>query len=285
MDKLALYFCLLLALTLQSCCGENLPECPPDQYLVQVFVKDKNYFNVDQTKQSGWVDEGLPFKSYLSSVYYELRKLDSDELILKSDVMPVDHNNDYHTIYLENIPFGKYTLTVWGNMMAEVPAGYLHYNQAEHTDLYLAMDTLELSTTFQTTTLLLERTKGKLVLICDNFPPEITQIKQSLSPLYESVSHRFEYRGNTSVSKTSPVAPMLETVLAPSVDKNTTMLSLQLISGEKEPSAIRLPDIPLFFRRNEVTRVKVDFDSLIKVWNLCLFIDGKWTIVNQLQIR
>ena len=74
-----LFLASLLALS--SCLRDDLQPCPPLQ--VTLSVKDKNYFNVASAQKLGMaepVDENLPFRSYVSTLYYVLH----DAPVIKS---------------------------------------------------------------------------------------------------------------------------------------------------------------------------------------------------------
>ena len=129
--------------------------------------------------------------------------------------MTVYGEGQTYPIILTDIPEGEYILTVWGNMPPEYPAGILHQDTKEHTDMYMTTRTLRLDRSYQTTELSLERTKGLFLLLCSNFPATVTSVGQSINHLYQSVDANFNYTGNTNVEKRVPLQPTISTWLAP----------------------------------------------------------------------
>ena len=67
---------MALAMSFTSCVRENLDQCPPLR--INIEVKDKNYFNVDQTVPDEKRDENQSFRSFVSSLSYRLSRLNDD---------------------------------------------------------------------------------------------------------------------------------------------------------------------------------------------------------------
>ncbi|MEF9923237.1 MAG: hypothetical protein RR854_01520 [Muribaculaceae bacterium] len=285
MDKLTSVLWLTILILLFGSCEDD-DCCQPrnkNQYTVQLFIKDKNYFNIDKIDLLAKNGENSPFQQYVNNIYYELREFDSGKVLYKSDIIPITHKELSHNISFNKIPNGKYELTVWGNVTTDVPIGYLHFNNNEHTDIYMANTTLIFSSECQTAKLFLERTKGMLAVSVLNYPAGITTVKQSLSSISELVNHHFEYSGNTLVYKDFAIQPMLQTVLSPIIGDKKAILSLQFSDGKN--SNIHLPEIPIPIKRNEISIVRVDFDALTIKCKICILIDKEWTIVDELYLQ
>ena len=63
---------------MSSCIRQELAPCPPLQ--INVAVKDKNYFNAqDAAEIVGVKDENLPFKDYVSTLYYIITEAETKD--------------------------------------------------------------------------------------------------------------------------------------------------------------------------------------------------------------
>lgn len=285
MDKVVRYLGVILLLAVvSSCIRESESECY-SQYTVRVFVKDKNYTNVDAVSPQDKVDESLPFKEFVGTVYYTLSKVSTGELVQESSVMPVADNGEYFTITLNELPYGDYKLTVWGNNTADVTAGNLHQNQKELTDIYLTSSELKVDRASQTSDVTLQRTKGLLLVRFTNFPGYIGGISANVMGLYESVTPEFVYAGNTSVKKDTPFQLQSQIFLAPSVREGTSMLQLKLYTtdqiGGSEP-LVTLPETPVTVHRNEMSLIAVDYNVPTGKWEIWTYINGQWTKIHSL---
>ena len=67
---------MALAMSFTSCVREDLDQCPPLR--INIEVKDKNYFNVDQTVPDEKRDENQSFRSFVPSLSYRLSRLNDD---------------------------------------------------------------------------------------------------------------------------------------------------------------------------------------------------------------
>lgn len=107
-----------------SCIRDSIPPCPPLQ--VTLTVKDKNYFNIDDAVKLGLMErkaENLPFRDYVSTLYYIVHDAEGKVVAEQKNTL-VDNDDQTQLITLpESLPYGKYTLTVWGNMKSDEPLG------------------------------------------------------------------------------------------------------------------------------------------------------------------
>lgn len=271
---------------LTSCIKDDLNACPTE-YSAKVYVKDKNYTNIDNVPQLAKKDETLPFGQFVGTVYYQLRNRKTGTLVVESSENVAGSGGQFYTIPFTNIPDGDYELIVWGNLMTGATSGILHSEGKEYTDLYLATKSFTFSAGSPVAELNMERTKGNLVLLCTNFPSDITEVEQQISSLYETVDPMFQYTGNTTVSKITSAAPVIETVLAPSIKQGNSKLNIRFFSGAEVTKAnnLAVPEIPLTLGRNTITVVEVDYNSLAGTWEIWTTIDGKWTLIHSLDIK
>lgn len=285
MDKVAHSFGMILLLALvSSCIRESSSECF-SQYTVRVFVKDKNYTNVDAVSPQDRVDESLPFREFVGTVYYTLSHASTGSLVQESSVTTVVDNGEYFTITLNEVPYGDYKLTVWGNNTTDILAGSLHQDNKEQTDVYLASSELKVDRASQTSDLTLQRTKGLLLVQFANLPTYIKGVSANVIGVYASVTPEFAYTGNASVTKDSPFQPKIRIFLAPSVSEGNSKLHIKLYTTDQvsgsEP-AVTLPDIFLTVRRNEMGLVTVNYNAPSGTFEIWTYINGEWTMIHSL---
>lgn len=290
MGKIVQYLTVMIILfSVSSCIKDEPSECPPE-YTIRVSIKDKNFFNIAQVTQLQPLDENLPLSNYISNLYYSLRDLSTGNIYMESQFIPLSGTDKYYTIAFKNIPHGKYVLDVWGNLDSNGNVGFLHANNNESTDLYLGSTELNFTSDFQEGNVELERVKGKLLVLCTNFPSTITSIMQQINNLYETVGSQKVYSGNTFVTKTSPSATQIETSLSPSIDQMNSILKLTFTSSANAVvkdianGNLQVPDINLSIKRNEISVVSVNYNDLIGEWEVSALIDNQWTLIHQFKI-
>lgn len=288
MDKVIRYLGMIFLLTVVgSCIRESESECIVEKYMVRVSVEDKNYSNVDEINPDDKLDENMPFGKFIAVLHYTLYDAETGALVQEQNrVSKADMGSDYE-IALENLPYGRYRLTVWGNATDEVPSGELHANNQEGVDIYLSSSIIHVGEEQKQTDLMLKRTKGMLLIQFRHFPPYITGIGSQVTHLFESVGSDFTYAGNTSVLKTTPSQEEVKVLLAPSIGANTSKLQLQLFADATVTKAIpvvTLPDIDLNINRNEIAVISVDYNVAMGTWEIWTYIDGKWTLIHSLDV-
>ena len=279
-------FCMVVLLILiSSCIREDLSDCPSSQYEVKVSVKDKNYANSNSFPQLSPVDENAPFSSFEGTVYYILSDAATGNKVKESSLSAVGGADQTYTISFNDVPDGDYTLTVWGNMTAEYPAGVLHRDGKEHTDIYMATRMLKLGRDYKTVEVPLERMKGKFLLLCNNFPSTVNRVEQTVSHVYQSVDANKNYSGSTEVDKSMTFQPVLQTFLAPTSQEGVSKLKLSFYSDAATTPFLDLPEMDLFVKRNEISAFSVDYKSGDGVLEISSFINGEWTVLHRLGIE
>lgn len=277
---------ILIATLLGSMSSCTKDDCPTG-YSIKVTVKDKNYFNADQFSQLEKKDETLPFHQFIETICYTLRNTETENLVYQSDVVNVEEGKDFYPLTIDGFPAGEYELTVWGNRTPDVPSGELHYNGLEQTDIYVARTILTFPMSYKSVSLALERTKGKLVIFCSNFPASISSLSQNISSIYETVDSQLKYTGEAEVHKESAVNEIIETFLAPTLADKISKLNLNFFSLIRAASnpVLTLPEMEITIHRNEITAVKVDYNTVTGNWEIWLNIDGEWIMVHYLDIK
>ncbi len=278
-------FILILAFCFCSCIKEDVPPCP-DQYKVQLFVKDKNYGN-QQT-----IDENLPFRQYAGTIYYVLHNIETGNDIYSPFITVTGDEKEY-PVQFSNIPNGRYLLSVWGNLpntgVVDGTKINLHPEQQESTDMYLASDTLVFTSDRQSASLGLERAKGKLQIVCKNFPDTINKVDIQVTNVYQNLASNYTYSGTTTVQKhfslTGVSDPVLEAVLAPTISESTSKLTLSIFSNQGNSPIFTPATFDLIIKRNEVTSVEINYNDLSNQWEIWVQIDSQWTMIYQLDIE
>ncbi|WP_456088440.1 hypothetical protein [Parabacteroides sp.] len=270
MNRILFYIgALVLLLTVNSCIKEDLEECPP-QFTVKVFIEDKQYINIGEIPQLNSRDETLPFRDFVGTIHYSLHNLLTGEIADSSSFVPVVDDAKFYMIAFHNIPDGRYELTVWGNVTQDMDPRILHADGAEQTDLFMATSTLDFTSGFQTTDVLMKRVKGNLVLICNNFPSDFTHVEEKISSVYQSVDPHFVYSGSTNVVKTAPLLPVNQFLLAPTVNGTNSTVNLRFFNPNSagNKSAIEFPEFNVTLSRNKISVISVDYNPETISWKI-----------------
>ena len=287
MSKGAHSFCMvvLLVFIASSCIKDTLPECPP-QLVVKLVIKDSNYFNIAQFSELSPEDSSQPFAHFSGTICYILTNTTTGQIVRQSDIIvPVGNTPDF-SLSFNDLPEGKYELSVWGNITKDIPLGILHQNGLEHTDIYTGYTRLVILSQNQEQTLELERTKGKLVIFCRNFPTEVAQMSLTLSPVYQSTDALLNYQGSANIQKTTGTQAINETFVAPTPQGNSTKLDLNFFTNSRAATPVlTVPPMDITIRRNEISAVAVDYDAPGNAWEIWTFINGEWNMIHHLDIK
>lgn len=279
-------YLLLLVPFFVSCVKESLPECPY-QYNIQLFVKDKNYFNVSSADK---VSEDLPFNKYVSNYYYTLQNAETGQNVIEPQYIEPAADSETQSIVFDLLPDGKYTLTVWGNInKSRLSPQALHLNNEEGTDVYVASATLDIVTgVAKDLSLGLERVKGKLQVSVKNLPETLTKITESISFVHATVSPFLLYSDKINVKKTflkeNQSLSILTSNLAPTATDEKSKLILSLFDIQNN-LVLETPSVELTVKRNEITMLEITYDATNNVWEIWSFLDNAWVLVNRLDIK
>lgn len=198
---------LLWGVSLTSCIRDEIAECPPLR--ITVAVKDKNYFNVDDVAAKGLIekkDENLPFREYVSTLYYIVHD-EAGNVVAEQPNREVTGDAKEAVIELpSDLPYGKYRVTVWGNMKSERPLGddpttaELEHSDAANNDVYLADAEVEYGLGSEHHTVALERTKGRLVIKAEGLPDYIDFSEKTVTDVYSVITSGFDYDRLTNLA-------------------------------------------------------------------------------------
>lgn len=270
----------LLAQLLVSCIRDEVLPCPPLQ--VKIAVKDKNYFNIESAVHWGMdvrKDEDLPFRDYVSTLYYKVERLETKELVIEQKLFTVTSGDqELGVSFPEDLPFGTYVMTTWGNMRSEVPLGDdtstsdLHLYHAQGNDIYLSCDTLVYDERQYQYRVELERVKGKLLIKAENLPDEIRFSTKDITNVYAYITSDFNYSLSTLVHTdtlwTQPNEILTGTLLCPSTEPEESNLSINFyevfseeLRAEKGRRWIAPEDIRITMSRNTLTILRYVYES------------------------
>lgn len=259
-----------------SCIRDSIPPCPPLQ--VTLTVKDKNYFNIDDAVKLGLMErkaENLPFRDYVSTLYYIVHDAEGKVVAEQKNTL-VDNDNQTQLITLpESLPYGKYTLTVWGNMKSDEPLGEdattaeMEAVGAAANDIYLASATFDYRYGNEEHLLAMERTKGDLLIKAEGIPDNIDFSTKDIQDIYNFVDNGFQYSTLTDIHTELDWQEIRseiksETLMCPSPSYEGSTLSVMFIDKSAAGSQGRAAyyptlepqDINITMGRNEITILK-----------------------------
>ena len=259
-----------------SCIRDSIPPCPPLQ--VTLTVKDKNYFNIDDAVKLGLMErkaENLPFRVYVSTLYYIVHDAEGKVVAEQKNTL-VDNDDQTQLITLpESLPYGKYTLTVWGNMKSDEPLGEdattaeMEAVGAAANDIYLASATFDYRYGNEEHLLAMERTKGDLLIKAEGIPDNIDFSTKDIQDIYNFVDNGFQYSTLTDIHTELDWQEIRseiksETLMCPSPSYEGSTLSVMFIDKSAAGTQGRATyhptlepqDVNITMGRNEITILK-----------------------------
>lgn len=259
-----------------SCIRDSIPPCPPLQ--VTLTVKDKNYFNIDDAVKLGLMErkaENLPFRDYVSTLYYIVHDAEGKVVAEQKNTL-VDNDDQTQLITLpESLPYGKYTLTVWGNMKSDEPLGEdattaeMEAVGAAANDIYLASATFDYRYGNEEHLLAMERTKGDLLIKAEGIPDNIDFSTKDIQDIYNFVDNGFQYSTLTDIHTELDWQEIRseiksETLMCPSPSYEGSTLSVMFIDKSAAGTQGRATyhptlepqDVNITMGRNEITILK-----------------------------
>ena len=258
-------------------------------------MKDKNYFNVDQTAPDEKRDEKQPLRSFIPSLSYRLSRLNDDgtqQVVVEEKGFGVEGDGlTYPVSFDPDMPFGKYVFTVWGGMKKRGELNLdknellLHPEHSQGDDVYQVCDTLDYDENHYCYTSEMERTKGKLVIWTENLPAGYHLMNTKVSQLYGKVNSSFLYSEETSVFHESEIEAGAKTktsiLLAPSFQKHKSVVDVNFYknSGEgagSSPSVLTPDDVKVSMERNNITVLKYVYDSGHNRFTIYMKVNDNW---------
>ena len=284
---------MALAMSFTSCVRENLDQCPPLR--INIEVKDKNYFNVDQTVPDEKRDENQSFGSFVPSLFYRLSRLNDDgtqQVVVEEKGFGVEGDGfTYPVSFDPDMPFGKYVFTVWGGMKKRGELNLdknellLHPEHSQGDDVYQVCDTLVYDEKHYCYTSEMERTKGKLVIWTENLPAGYHLMDAEVSQLYGIVNPSFQYSEETSVFHESEIEAGSKTkasiFLAPSFLKDESVVDVKFYKNSSEgaggsSSVLSPDDVKVSMERNKITVLRYVYDSDRNRFTIYMKVNDNW---------
>lgn len=285
---------LLLVPALTSCIRDEIEDCPPLQ--VNIAVKDKNYFNVDKVDMEERRSDDLAFREYVPTLFYMLRDAKTGEVMEEQGVFSVEGEGKTVPVeFCPCLPHGTYVLTVWGGMKdmtslsEDRTALALHPEHAEGDDIYLVNDTLVYDAYRYDYTVEMERTKGKLIVEAEGLKQGLEHSTMKANHIYERVDSGFSYSSDTYASMQydwTGQHVLTKTVLAPSLKRNGSTLSLQFYDSAQRLNPVLSPkDVRITMRRNELTVLRYVWDEEKDDFVVYMLVNDNWEMVHGMEIE
>ena len=289
---------VLAAVALGSCVREDIQPCPPLQ--IMFGVEDRNYDNIDEVAAEGLDTrrgDNEPFRSFVGSLYYVVEDYTTHEIVTEKRISSVE--GDALQVACEGIdeelPFGKYIVTAWGNLPegADVDndgglrSSVLHPEGIEGYDLYMACDTIDYDYDHGTHNVNLKRVKGKLLIEVRNLSPEVRWSDKVVGNVAGMVNSRLEYSGAGLVKAkeewNGENRILTDTYLAPSAGKQPSVLDVEFYDDASRKEPVCTPgavSIPL--SRNHITVVRYDYAAETGVFEMFILVDSRWENIHGL---
>ncbi len=282
---------LLASVALASCIRDDLEDCPPLR--VEIGVKDKNYFNVDQTVPEERLADDLAFNKYVPTLFYMLRDAKTGEGVEEQGVFNVEGDGKTVAIdFCPCLPHGKYILTVWGGLdeLSQLSDDRLsmliHPDKAQGNDVYLLNATLVYDAYNYDYTLEMERIKGKLVVLAENLPDNFDMVHIDANNLYGKVNANFEYSDEASVCNKVAIASTslikTATYMAPSIVTGGTVLDVNFVKENNSSGNLLLTpdDVKISLERNKITMLKYVFNKEEDKFYIYIKVNDNWEVVH-----
>lgn len=289
---------LLSVVTLaSSCIRDELEECHTMH--INIAVKDKNYFNVNKVDLENYKSEDLPFREYIPTLHYCITDLRTNETVVHSDLITVEGDAEMYGIDLpESLPFGTYSIQVWGGMGNLDPLEddhstiAFHPNNSQGHDVYMTCDTIVYSPTSYDDTVWLERTKGKLIIELENLPVGMEYSRMTISGLYNGLNADFVYQGETYVQTDTHWSgdhTVTKTLVTPTTEDTPSRLRMTIHDGSllddyKKKNSPKPYDVDLKVNRNELTVVRYVWDEDKGDFIIYVLVGDYWEQIHGMQI-
>lgn len=297
---------LAAVFALTSCIREDLQPCPP--LSIHLGVADKNYDNIDFIEEQTGLDhrlpEDLPFRQYVPKLFYLLYDLDRQEAVTVRHLHDVQGDAPLATVYdiPQDLPFGRYALLVWGNILSEdgiladgrLNTYDLHRDHVEGYDLYMACDTLVYDEWNYDYTVNLHRVKGKLLIEGRNLPEHVCWSRKAVSNLSGNIDHTFAYdfeQPEYVVTETDwshrPAATVVtDTYLAPTVPGEESTVYVRFFDSPDMQEPVATPrNVNITMRRNEITVLRYDYDPGTGEFTISILLNDGWSVLHEMGIE
>lgn len=276
----------LLLAVFTSCINEDLDDCPVPAN-INIVVEDKNYDNASDIEDYIPVDENLPMQEYVNPLSALKQKSGAND---EASLLAMKPEEKMHTIPSEAFSDGNYNFIVAGNYTLGVAGENLialHPEESEGVDIYLGHDAFTIPLSADRT-IMLNRAKGKLLMLFTDFPESIDHVDVSASNIYSTINLSEQYSGNTIARKSfTPGQPDTDDyygfMLAPTIQDGTSPVLLEM-RGADGSLISTISNINLVITRNHLTVLHARYIPDEDKWEVSLFFDGEWKVVHNLTI-
>lgn len=289
------------AIAFAGCIREKLSDCPPLQ--VTLTVKDKNYFNIDDAEKLGLMTrkaDDLPFREYIHTMYYIVHD-EEGNVVAEQKNSTVEGDDKTLLISLPvSLPYGKYTVTAWGNMESEVPLGSNPYvggmelEGAAANDIFLGSGTFDYRYGKENFSLGMERTKGNLLIKAEGIPDNIDFSTKDVQDVFAIVDNAFVYSGLTDIRTEldwdAKNEMKSETLMCPSPSFEGTTLGVSFIDksamGRTDitRAVLEPEDVHITMGRNEITILRYVYDTTEDGFDIYVRVDDRWEQVHSMVV-
>lgn len=288
-----------------GCIRESLSSCPA--LSISLSVKDKNYFNIDDAAKLGLMErraDTLPFRAYVHSLYYVLHD-EQGQLVAEQRNVRIQNDDLIQHVDIPNdLRYGRYTLTVWGNLDNEESLGEnaaqagMESAGTAANDIYLGCATFDYRYGNEIHTLALERTKGNLLIQAEGLPDNIDFSTKNIGGVYGVVDNAFAYSEPTNVQTaldwTVQNDIQTQTLMCPSESFEGSTLNIVFFDKSQIDSSSRATlypslspqDINITMGRNEITILKYVYreSSAGGDFEIYLRINDNWELLHEMEI-
>lgn len=283
-----LFFLLTLVISFTSCIKDDLEDCS-----LIIVVQDKNYNNIAEIDGLSPLAENLAMHNYVSTLSAWWLKMGAN--VNETRELNMSSDEKEYTVPSGFFADGSYDFVVSGNyLFTPQNAGNdfkyidLHPQGQEGDDIYIGRDHFGIPL-HKEETVVLNRTKGKLLLQFVDFPVSIASVRARVSGVYSNVDKDLNYIGSTTVTKSFiPTQPdtgdYFGMLLAPTNASGKTFLSLSLL-GANGNTIYAINDIPIVISRNHLTLVRQRYLPGTNEWEISLFVDGEWEAIHSLIVE
>ncbi len=298
--KLTILLSVFAVLAFCSCVREDIQPCPPLQ--IMFGVEDRNYDNIDDVTAEG-LDvrrgDNEPFRAFVGSLYYVVEDYSTHEIVVEKRI-PVVEGDDMRVACEgidEELPFGRYIVTAWGNLPGEavvdndggLRSSVLHPDGLEGNDIYMVCDTIDYDYDNGLHNVDLRRVNGKMLIEVRNLPADVRWSAKTVDNVAGCVNTRFEYSGAELVRAkeewNGESRILTDTYLAPSAGRQPSVLDVEFYDDASRTNAVCKPapvKVPL--SRNHITVVRYDYDAETGMCEIFMLVDSRWENIHDLEI-
>lgn len=304
MEKLPnIYLSLFSGLCLlMSCIRVDVADCPPLQIILEVH--DKNYANIKDAVTLGVMqqkDDKLPFREYVQTISFRVYNEQQNVVYSQPNQTVTGDDQKLKVELPASLPYGKYTVVAWGNRTQQSEGEKLSDEVkledivSREEDIYLGSSSFDYQYKHEENCVELKRTKGKLLIMIENFPDVINHSTKNIEHIYSSVTPSWEYRHDIE-KQTEYAWPersnlVTQTLSAPSALSTGSLLKMRFEERKDNgdidlaPAGIKQPeDVTIALERNALTIMKYQYNPDKGDFTILVYVNDEWQRVHSMEI-